>query len=267
MKKYNYARGIFLCLMMAFAAFGVSASPAPADLSVEVRGPNRSFVYTPYVYRVRVENVGGTRAENAKVNVDLPLTATSPQVHVLGRISSIDTKCQLVNNRLECDLGRIKPGKRKTVKFTYVLPVTTRSLSFTANSTADVDANSNNDSDTKVLIPKYQANVILAPQPVTNFHCTGSPALTSFYECEVSPTSVTDHPTTLNADGTISFAVPNYTGTWFQPNSKELKFTYEANNTTILEFHGYAISSTCFDGLSTFPTNQNYVSPYRVCFQ
>lgn len=267
MKKHRYARWVLLCLTMAFATFTATAAPPSADLSVEVLGPNDSFVYTPYVYSVRVSNIGNRRAQNVNLNVDLPLTATSPQVHVLGRISSIDSNCQLVNNRLECDLGRIRKGKQKTIEFTYVLPVTTRTLSFAANVTANSDSNPNNNSDTKVLNPKYQDNVILAPQAVTNFHCTGSPSLTSFYECEVTPTSVTNHPTTFNANGSISFAVPGYGGTWFQPTPKELKFSYEANNTTILEFHGYAISSTCFDGLSTFPTNPNYVSPYRVCFQ
>jgi hypothetical protein len=257
----------FIVMSLVTAVCTVAGMAAtPADLEVEVLGPNNSFVYTSYVYQVRVTNVGRTRAENARVTIDLPLTDTSPNQYVLGRLTNIDTKCQLVNNKLECDLGRIRGRRSKDVKFTFLIPVSTKTLDIKATTAADVDSNSNNDVDTKILNPKYQDNIITGPVNVLNQHCTGT-NLTSFYECVLSPSSVTDHPTTLNGDGTISFAVPGYTGSWYQPSSKELSFTYSAGSTVVLEFHGYAVSANCFEGLSTFPPRPAYVSPYSVCIQ
>ena len=170
MNLENKLRWIFGAALVCLAtSMGVFASPnSAADLEVEMRGANRQFVYSPYVYRARVRNIGGTRAENVKVTIDLPESANSPRPYVLGRISSIDNKCTLVNNKLECDLGRIRPGKRKNAKFTFVMPVSTRTLEFTATATADVDSNPNNNADTKVLRPKYSNLIINGPVNVIN---------------------------------------------------------------------------------------------------
>lgn len=259
---------IFMSLVTTLCAVAaISAAPAPADLQVEMLGPNNSTVYTSYVYRARITNVGGTRAENVNVTIDLPLTDTSPNQYVLGRLTNVPGNCQFVNNKIECSLGRIKPGKRKNVRFTFLIPVSTKQLDITASATADVDSNPNNNADTKVLNPKYPNLIISGTVDVINQHCTGA-NLTSFYECVLSPSSVTDHPTTLNSNGTISFAVPGYTGSWNQPSSKELSFTYTSpTNVVVLEFHGYAVSANCFEGLSTFPPRPQYVSPYSVCIQ
>lgn len=261
----NISRFIILAIITAFGIVSASAA-SPADLKVDLLGPNDSFVYTSYVYSVRVSNIGGRRAQNAKATINLPLTDTSPNQFILGRLTNVDSRCQVVSNKLECDLGRIKRGRQKTLSFTFLIPVSTKTLEISATSSADVDSNPNNDSDTKVLNPKYQDNIIFGTVNVINQHCTGT-NLTSFYECVLTPTSVTDHPTTLNADGSISFAVQGYTGSWYQPTPKELSFTYSANNTLLLEFHGYAVSANCFEGLSTFPPRPTYVSPYSVCIQ
>ena len=260
-----FLKVIVVSMFTAFCSFSAIAQ-APADVQVEVLGQSNPYVYTPYVYRVRASNVGGTRAENVSLTIDMPLTDTSPTQFILGRLSSISSNCQIVSNKIECSLGRINPGRSKTVRFTFVIPVSTKTLSISATGTADVDANPNNDADTMVFNMRHHDLIISSAVDVINQHCTGT-NLTSFYECVLTPTSVTDHPTTLNGDGSITFQAGNYTGSWYQPTPKELVFNYTYGSIVLLEFHGYAVSANCFEGLSTFPPRPQYVSPYSVCIQ
>jgi hypothetical protein len=268
MKKYMFRNTIGLSMLVVFMALGIGevfANNANADLEVEIRGRNNPFVYSPYQYRVQVRNNGTVDAQNVRVAVDFTLTDTSPTQQVLGRLTFTDNRCQFVSNILECDIGRVKAGRGKNVKFDFVFPVSTKTIEFLASVTTDTpEITTNNNSATKSPNFRYLSNSITSAD-VINYHCTGQ-NLTSFYECTISPTSTTSHPTRLESNGTITFNVPGYTGSWYQPTASELHFTYSANNTVVADFKGYAISATCFEGLTTFP-NSNYVSPYRVCIQ
>lgn len=271
MNELKFRKILVLSLAVIFVAIGagnVTAYGSTADLNVELRGQNNPYVYSPYQYRVKVRNNGTVNAQNVKVTVDFTLTDTSPTQHILGRLTYTDSRCQEVNNKLECDIGRVKAGKGKNVKFTFVFPVSTKTIEMTASATTDTpESSTSNNADTKTPNFRYISNSITSAD-VINYHCTGQ-NLTAFYECGLFPTSTTSHPTRLESNGTITFQVPGYSGSWYQPTAKELHFNYVAtnSNTVVAEFKGYAISPTCFEGLTTFPTNSNYVSPYRVCIQ
>jgi hypothetical protein len=100
-----------------------------------------------------------------------------------------------------------------------------------------------------------------------NEHCTGT-SLASFYECTLYPSSISSHDITLESDGTISFDgdPPDYTGAWSSSPDDQLSFTYSYDGTVVAEFEGYGVSSSCFEGLTTFP-GSSYVAPYEVCVQ
>lgn len=263
MFKQNYVLlSVLVCLILATGTvFGSSNSP---DLSVDFRGQNSPFVYSPYTYRVRVDNIGTAKAFNVNLVVDLPLTDTSPSQDILGKLSGVDSKCQVVSNRLECDLRNIKPGKGKTVRFNFEFPVSTKTLEMKATASTANDSNPANNEDTKTPNFRYPNNVI-SSGTILNSHCTGQ-NLTSYFECELFPSSLSSHSVILEGNGMITFTQPGYSGTWYQPTSKQLHFEYSDGTNTVAEFNGFATSATCFEGLTTFP-NSNYVSPYKVCIQ
>ncbi len=91
--------------------------------------------------------------------------------------------------------------------------------------------------------------------------------MTSYFECELFQSSISYHTVTLNDNGTVSIGEPGYSGTWYQPTPQQLYFNYTQNNVVILEFNGYAVSSTCFEGMTRFIPDNGYISPYKVCIQ
>lgn len=264
MFKQNYVLlSVLVCLILATGT--VSGSSNSHDLSVEFNGQNSPFVYSPYTYQVKVENIGRQNADDVKVVIDLPLTDTSPGQFILGNLSGIDSSCQIVSNKLECDLGKIRKRKSKTISFDFEFPVSTKTLEMKATaSTTSGDSNPLNDEATKTPNFRYPDNII-SSATILNSHCTGQ-NLTSYFECELFPSSLSSHSVTLEGNGTITFTQPGYSGTWYQPTSKQLHFEYSDGTNTVATFDGYATSATCFEGLTTFP-NSNYVSPYKVCIQ
>jgi hypothetical protein len=265
MFKQNFVLlSVLVCLFLASGT--IFANPVSPDLEVEFLGQNSPFVYSPYTYRVRVENIGGQRADDVNVVIDLPLTDTSPTQHILGNLTGVDSNCQIVANKLVCDLGNIKGGKRKTIRFNFEFPVSTKPLEMKATaSNTSGDSNPANDEATKTPNFRYPNNLITSAT-ILNSHCAGQ-NLTSYFECQLFPSSIQSHSVTLNSDNTISFSQPGYSGSWYQPSSKQLYFSYSDGTNIVAEFNGFAVSSTCFEGLTTFPQNLNYVSPYKVCVQ
>jgi len=77
---------------------------------------------------------------------------------------------------------------------------------------------------------------------------------------------------TLDAGGNITLPYPGYFGQWDQvqttqsPN-QQLHFTISDGSGFTAEFNGFATTNTCFEGLTTFIPQSNYVSPYKVCVQ
>ncbi len=280
MKKQMSLSIAFWSLLLVFIGFGAvtaSAATQPPNLRVLLTGPSSAQVRSPYLYTVNVKNIGGSTAAGVTVVVDLPETNTSPQKYILGTLSGIDSRCQVVARKLNCALGNItKSGVNQTKIFTFtlVLPVSTRTLEIkaTASTATNPETNPLNNVASIIPTPAYATNQITSANVlVTN--CTGT-GLSSFFECELFSGSTQSFSMTLNADQSITIpGYPDYTGQWDQLQTtqqpyQQLHFTItEIGTGDGAEFTGFATTNTCFEGLTTFIPTSNYVSPYKVCVQ
>lgn len=260
-------------VLVYVASAGIALAASSADLSVSISAPSTVAVSTPTVYTVSVKNIGPSTTSNVQAVVTFPQTNTSPQVYILGNLSTSDTRCTIANRQLICTLpGTLKKGKVANFTYSYIAPVSTKALTMTATATSslpDLVAGNSTASITPNLVypsrPLTVANIL-------NSHCTGT-SLTAYFECLLFPSSLSSHTATFNSDNTITLTEPGYTGTWSQNSAKSsLKFEYfEATgtgSTKVAEFNGWAINGlNCFDGLTNFFPVSTYVSPYRVCIQ
>jgi hypothetical protein len=264
---------LVLSFLLIFPALAVSevyaVPPPPVDLSVELQGPATAFVRSPYVYTVEVKNIGGANAAGVKVIVNLPLTDTSPTRHILGNLSGLQSGCQVIANKLECSLGTINKNKSKSFTFNFALPVSTKTLELKAvgSTTTPGETSLPNNTDTLTPALGYASNQITSANVLVS-HCTGT-GLTSYFECELFPSSISSFSMTLNPNWTITLPVSGYTTQWNQNSSpQQLNFTITETSTgEIVEFNGFATTNTCFEGMTTFSPNSGYVSPYKVCVQ
>lgn len=252
---------------VAFVAATSVAFAAPsADLSVSISAPSSVAISTPTTYTVTVTNLGPSTATNVQSLVTFPLTSTSPQVYILGNVSESETRCSIVNRQLTCSLGSLKKNKSTSFSYSYTAPVSTKTLQMTASATSDLpDLVSGNSTASVVPTLVYPSRPITSAT-VSNSHCTGT-NLSAYFECLLFPSSISSHTTTLEADNTITFTEPGYTGNWSQNTAKTtLFFEYFDGTSKVAEFNGFAINgSNCFDGMTTFFPASTYVSPYRVC--
>lgn len=252
------------------AALALTASAqAAADLETSITLPALSDVYVEDENSVRVDNVGRHNASDVELRIQLPETATSPQVYVLGDLGAVDSRCAEVGTELVCDPGRIRRGRSKTVRFDFAMPWSVNDRYFDADATtSSSESNLGNNGDTGVASVAYVDQRIAAPAGVTNRHCTGQ-GLQGFYECTLYPSSISTHDILLEADGSITFppGISGYTGSWWQDTPDHLHFEYVLNGTTTrLIFDGNGVGGDCFEGISTFPGTP-YSAGYEVCFR
>jgi uncharacterized repeat protein (TIGR01451 family) len=262
----------FLMMLTAFGITEVSAANVP-DVRVLMTSPATATVNSPYIYTVNVKNVGNRTADGVKVVVSFPETDTSPQKLILGTLSGIDAnRCQVVNRKLQCSLGSLAPTITKSFTFNFSLPVSNKTLQIIATgSTTTIPAETNLSNNTASAIPAlaYATNQITSANILVS-HCTGT-TLTSYFECEQFPSSISSFTMTLDQGGIITLPYQGYTGLWDQiqttalPN-QQLHFTVTDGNSGV-EFRGFATTNTCFEGMGTFMPQSNYVSPYKVCVQ
>ncbi|MEQ1849852.1 MAG: hypothetical protein ABL890_04665 [Candidatus Peribacteraceae bacterium] len=259
--------------LLYVATTGIALAAPNADLSVSISAPSTVAISTPTVYTVTVRNIGPNTTSNVQAVVTFPQTNTSPQVYILGNLTTSDSNCSIANRQLTCTLpGTLKKNKVATFTYSYTAPVSTKTLEMTAVATSSlpdlVPGNS-----TASIVP----NLVYPSRPLTvanmlNSHCTGT-NLTSYFECLLFPSSISSHTATFNIDNTITLTEPGYTGTWSQNTAKtSLKFEYfestGSGSSKIAEFNGWAINGlNCFEGLTNFFPASQYVSPYRVCVQ
>lgn len=258
----------FLSAVLVLGAGTALAAPAP-DLRVQPwQGPASPMVNSPYQYTVTVRNTGNRLAEGVKVVVDLPLTNTSPTKYILGKISGLDPqKCQVISNKLQCNLNSLSANQSKDFTFNFEFPVSTRTLSFTAvasTTTAGDPLGNNTLSHTPNVT--YGTRQITGPVNALISRCTGQ-NLSSYYECEVSPGSVTTLMFALNADQSISYSSYGTIGYWDQFTSTQQLHMQLIGGSSVAEFNGFSTGGNCFEGLTTFDPGSPYVSPYKVCIQ
>lgn len=239
---------------------------AAADLAVSLPAPAPAHVYESATYEVEVANVGNRNADDVTLTIALPETHTSPQVYVMGELGSIDGRCTQSGTELVCDLGRIRKNRSTTVSFDLELPQADEVLEIVADaSTSSSESNlANNEASLAPSLLSYSTTVSAGDVAQVE-HCTGQ-GLTSFYECVLSPSSISSHIVELGS-GTLSFPGqdPGYGGTWSQPSADQLSMTYTYNGSPVAQFDGWGTSPGCFEGITTFPGSA-WVSPYEVCF-
>lgn len=248
--------------------FSATTALAASDLTVDVTSSQGDYVYDVVGFDVEVSNIGNRTAKNVAVTIDLPETNTSPTVYVMGNVVGFSSACSQSGTQLSCSLGRIRKGKSKSVWVDIELPESADSLAVSASvgTSSSENSTSNNDDTEEPSLLNYDVT-IADGDLILNEHCTGMD-LVSFYECVVSPGSISSHEAVYHGDGTISFpyAPPGYAGTWSQPTSDSLEFTYTHFGVPQTSFVGYGTSADCFEGVTVF-LNSSYVAPYSVCIQ
>lgn len=239
---------------------------AAADIQVQIPAPAAVHVYDTTDYEIQVSNIGNKKATGVQLVIELPETNTSPQVYVMGTPSGVDPRCSASGTQLVCNLGEIARNASTTVSFGIELPQADEALAVTATATSTGPENSLANNSATHEAPLLNYAVVVQPGDVATIrHCTGT-GLTSFFECELFPSSISDHQHEFLAGGLISIpGEPAYGGTWSQPTADSLVFTYEELGVGVVaQFEGYGTSPGCFEGMTTFP-GSSYVSPYEVC--
>jgi uncharacterized repeat protein (TIGR01451 family) len=268
---------IALSIFTVIASFASSATAAPPAPNLSVlawQGSASPMVESPYQYTSRVRNIGNQTAQNVTITVELPQTNTSPTRHILGKLTSYSASsgtCSIVARKIVCNVGSLNNNQTKSVTFTFEFQVATNAPVFKTTATTGSTNEQNPNNNILAFAPTlaYPDNVITGGTYLAT-HCTGT-NLTSFYECELYPSSQQSFTMDLNSGGAIS--IPNeplYSGFWDQNNlpfNKTLHFTLDGPSGTEAEFNGFAVSSTCFEGITTFPQSSAYNSAYKVCLQ
>lgn len=274
MKNFSLRSYYALLLLVITTAFGSSALAAPPqapNLDVQAWQGNASpLVESPYVYTTRVKNIGNQTAQNVTIMVEFPLTNTSPNKYILGKLTSVSASsgnCSTAGNKITCNVGNIGNNQTRYVTFTFEFQVATTAPTFKTTASTGSTNEQNPNNNTRWFTPTltYPNNELTTGTYIVS-SCTGR-GLTSFYECEMSPSSIqTVLGLDFNLGGTLSVSgYPQYTGFWDQlaiPN-KSLHFTVDGE----LEFNGFASSTNCYKGITTFPSSTDYNSAYRVCRQ
>lgn len=269
---------IALSLFTALVSFANAATAAPPPApNLEVlawQGSSTPLVESPYQYTTRVKNVGNQTAQNVTVTVEFPLTNTSPNRYILGKLSSVSAStgtCSTAGNKITCNIGNLGNNQTRSVTFTFEFQVATTAptLKTTASTLSLNEQNAGN--NTRAFTPalRYPDNIVSGGTYLVT-SCTGR-GLTSFYECEITPSSTQSFVIELISGGTITIPqAPGYTGLWDQlalPLNKTLHFTIDGGSGTEAEFNGFAISGSCFEGITTFPGSTGFNSAYKVCEQ
>lgn len=266
-----------ICLSI-FLAASTAYSQAKPDLKVTITPPPLTPVYSTGTYTVEVANIGNKDAAGVQLTIQLPKTATSPQIYIMGNLTSFTTPTLALagatgtdaGTRLVGSLGTIKRNKKRVVSFSIQFPEKTGALVITANASTTTapehDYLNNDDSETAVL--SYYANTMPLDVDIENQHCTGR-NLTAFFECTKFPGSCSSHISRFHDNGfgirTISFPdYPDYWGVW-NITGDVLTFSYyDSTGENVANFSGRGVPGGYFEGLTTFPGDTTYVSPYRV---
>lgn len=240
------------------------------NLQVAMQAPQNMYVYQAGAVTVQVENIGTKNANQVIATIELPLSANSPEAYALAEVDNLDSRCVRNVNMIACQLGTIRKGKNTQINFDLMLPQAERQLAIIASvAAAEVDSDMQDNQQT--ITPNLLNYDVVISQnvqtPIANTHCTGGTDLSSFYECILAgPSSMQQHNVLFNPNGTISFQQQGMTGNWQQNSPDHLSFQYYDNGQLVAEFEGYGvIANQCFQGITRFPTNNQYVSAYQVC--
>jgi uncharacterized repeat protein (TIGR01451 family) len=243
------------------------ASAAPkTDLSVTLVAPSAPGVGDAAHYVVQVANLSPRLANNVVLTVTLPMTNTTPVRYVMGQLSNVDTRCTLQQTNLVCALNTVAGATTVSpaIGFDLALPHTTNPVKVRASvSSSTLDSNLGNNSDEETIALTYESNPVVPLQAVNVDRCTGR-NLTSFYECVLTPSSIDQSAFDLLADQTVLY-MGTPVGYWQQPSPDRLDMQFGTPGNFSALFVGRGVDGGCFEGVTTFPNDPVYVSPWRVC--
>ena len=266
--KKNITLLSFVLVLIAAATASASAAPKP-NLRVQLTGPATIAPYSPYQYTVTVKNIGNAPAANVKVVVDLPETDTSPQKFILGTLSGIGTGCTVVTRKLNCTTsGNLGNNQQRVYTFNLALPVSSKVLTLRATGSTTTANEQDALNNVASITPSFNypahpfagGNVLISS-------CTGT-NLSSFFECELFPSSQQHHIFTLHGDTSVE-VYGQFVGNWDQNNgTNRLHMLMNDGMGTIVDFDGYGSVGNCFEGKTTFTPNPGgYMAIYKVCVQ
>lgn len=254
--------------MMALGASLLSAealaAPRP-DLAVTIAGPSGNYVYESAMTTVTVSNVGQKDAASVALTIQLPETHTSPQVYIMGTLGSFSASCVRSGTKLNCSLGTIVKGTSKSVTYNLAVPFSTAPAMVSASATTiTTETNLANNSASFDATPLTYDTDVNAPVTVSNRHCTGQ-GLSSFYECELFPSSISSFDSVLNADQTVTITdEPSAWGEWSLVEPDHLAIDYYDASGLIGSLDAWGTGGGCFEGPMVFPAS-SYIAMYEVC--
>lgn len=264
--KKNITLISFVFVLIAAATGSAFANQAP-NLQVQLTGPSTVAANSPYQYTASIKNIGNQNASGVILTIAFPETDTSPTKYILGTLSGIPTGCQLVTRKLQCNIGTLNTSPNaRTFSFNLALPISTKVLEVkaSATTTSSNEVNVANNSASRIPAFSYGVNQLTSANVLISM-CTGI-NLSSFFECELFPSSQQHHIFTLNADASVS-VYGQTVGTWDQPTPSRLHL-YMVSGGTVIEHNGYAATNTCFEGKTTFtPSPSGFMSIYKICVQ
>jgi len=252
---------ILVGLLAAGPAF---ASP---DLRTTVTGPAAVNVDAYGNYIVSVRNSGTATANSVSVRVDLPETNTSPSTYLMGAVGTLPSGCSRSGAVITCTVSSLRRNRSSSWTLSLAFPLADQDLTIDVTaSTTTSESNTTNNGSSLIALP-LPVDVVnfTGSGDLTNDHCTGT-GLTSYFECECFPSSISSHTVTFHSDGTITIdGYPEYGGSWTSDGPAHLLFTYTEFGVPVADFEGWGVDSDCFEGLTTFIPDEGWVSPYRVC--
>jgi hypothetical protein len=259
-----------LCALSFLTSPGLASAANGSDLAPVITTSGSTLVDTPTHYEVRIQNTGSRASGTTNVYIQLPKTATSPTVFVMGTLGPIPSGCTKTGTRLICSIpaGVPRNSVSAPIGFDLTLPYSANPIALRVDVDANNELNYSNNNATSIATQTYQ---LVSPPTVdfavTNRHCTGI-NLSSYFECIVSPGSVSSHPATFLATGGIDLGNPSYGGSWAVSGTR-LTFNYTDAGQPFGSFVGQGVSvgaagQNCWDGRLTAGTSATVM--YRVCF-
>lgn len=273
-KLTSTTRSLLLALVVVVAgllASSGSAAPNGPNLVTTIAAPSGVAVYQSGRWGVTVRNTGNRDATGVSLTIQLPRTANAPTPYLMGTLGAMHSSCVRSGFTLVCTLGTVRragtPTSTKTVFFDMTLPYSTNPIAFTANAPLTGDLNPADNQATATATLGTFAVPFTAPRTITTTSCTGTPVLSSFVECVPGSTqSFTAQllPGTTPGSGTVAIPGTTYGGTWVATGT-QMTIEYTDGTSVEATFVGQGVSSTCWEGRTTFPTTSQYVAIYRVC--
>jgi hypothetical protein len=253
-----------LALALVLPALPITADAAPSvDLTVTLTAPS-ARVYDEGTYSFRVANVSNRNATGVQLVIDLPRTNTSPQVYLMGNLGARDPRCTYANQRLTCTIGALNRNTATTLDVALRLPyaVAPLSITATASSTGSPEATPANNTLTHVPQLAFHPTSFSGGAIETRV-CAGT-GLTSFFECELFPSSISSFTGRLESNGSITVDnEPVITGAWW-PITDGVHIEY-VDGVTIYAMDAKSVGGDCFEGRLSFGGNQ--VAMHEVCAQ